>query len=218
MLFFAVIKKEFSKSIFNLRHKHKKDQTNLQPRLSSNSDTCTHHNGNVVNSSAAIKQIVLNSYANAEYFSIVRVSFSKFKPKWMNAVSSLWQQKITPIGVREGESNSEIFVLYYFCFLYRSDTMYVDGGRLQAYPSPCELKLRPVMLCLDLVRFVAFFISLPLAALIMSIRIAWQQDESQNIYRIYWVSRDKSTNAHIHPYMDGCKQNHQVTWMNANER
>lgn len=44
-LFSPVIKKEFIKSIFNLHHKHKKEQTNLQPRLSSNSDTCTHING-----------------------------------------------------------------------------------------------------------------------------------------------------------------------------
>lgn len=62
--------------------------------------------------------------------------------EWMQSVH-LWQQKITVFGVREGEresesatENSEMFVLYYFCFLYRSDTMYVDDCKhIQAHVS-----------------------------------------------------------------------------------
>lgn len=103
----------------------------------------------------------------------------------MNAVSSLWQQKITAIG-REHSRKFRDPYLFFIIFVSSIDLIQcvVCVDDCKHIPSPCELKLCPVMLCLDLVRFAAFFL-LPLAALIMSIRIAWQQEESQNIYRIY---------------------------------
>lgn len=61
---------------------------------------------------------------------------------------------------REREGKQIQRYLFFIIFVSSIDLILLCE-RLRAYPSPCELKLCPVMLCLDLVRcaFLSFFFS-----------------------------------------------------------